>query len=410
MSEHIELLSDAADQMDEPDMGVLNKEENQDPLVDAAMKEHQEQQSQLEQGKDDEVPLMDDSLDLRRNSFAIPMMETGIKCGISWRFLDENKLIDLDLIVTALDLHSFEMDSVNKDHKKMFKKSIVYNKNRKHKDCDDDKWIDLKLREIPANCHSLWYGVHAVILTVSVCDSASLCSLCSRFMINAYSGDSLKDVDKATFNIYAQSDDEDEDDSSDEEEQGPKRKILYSYDVGMGFDSSSILLGVLYRATGSSKEWLWTIVEEKNLWNNLILNNLHLIYDEKVIADRPNDRHKKCELKQSGERYVVDQNIEKLSIGLGWDLSGDLPDDEEVAVKDDDDADDAQEDAVKMVEQQNQKKEKVGAFELDIDVDGSIIVFGKVETEENEKGLHLLFVYKLYAFLGRKCLMKVTET
>ena len=64
---------------------------------------------------------------------------------------------DLYLIVTALDIYLFEIDSISKDHKKMFKKSIVYNKNKKNKYNKDDKLIQFKLSSIPHNCHSLWY-------------------------------------------------------------------------------------------------------------------------------------------------------------------------------------------------------------------------------------------------------------
>ncbi len=66
------------------------------------------------------------------------------------------------------------MDSVNKDHKKMFKKSITYSKPNKN----NDKLINFKLDSIPENCYSLW------------------------FIINAYNGDSLKHIDKAMFTMY----------------------------------------------------------------------------------------------------------------------------------------------------------------------------------------------------------------
>lgn len=227
------------------------------------------------------------------NTFRVPSSEESIHCGISWLFVDDEKLIDLDLIVTALDVHSFEMDSVNKDHKKMFKKSIVYNKNAKRMNRKDDKLIDISLDSLNrnhANCHSLW------------------------FRINAISGDSLKDVDKAMFTIYG--DDDDEDDSSAESNgngaddavpNAQHKETLYSCDIGMGFDCGAILLGVLYRAPDDPKEWIWTVVEEKNVYSSLILNNLHLFYDEKVIANRPHPKDVKSVLTKCGERYIIHQ-------------------------------------------------------------------------------------------------------
>ena len=176
----------------------------------------------------------------------------------------------------------------------------------------------------------------------------------------------MKDVDSATFNIYAEEDDED---SSDEED-GVKSNVLYTYDVGMGFDSGAILLGILYRSPLNNKEWEWTIVEEKNLYANLIKNNLNLIYDDNVIALRPNDRNTKCKLTQSNEQYIIDSKISKLSIGIGWELSTN-PGDE---IDDD------------MSDKEAEKKQRLNAYEIDIDVDGSVMVFGKVESEENEHG------------------------
>ena len=169
ISEREELLSDANDGNDKQDFGNINDdinnnnndENDEDPLVKAALAQH-ENQKELKKQEDIElggggVDIDENLPDLDRNTFRIPIKDTEIKCGISWSFLDENKLIDLDLIVTALDIYSFEMDSVNKDHKKMFKKSIVYNKNKKNKKNKDDKSIDFKLDAIPDNCHSLWY-------------------------------------------------------------------------------------------------------------------------------------------------------------------------------------------------------------------------------------------------------------
>ena len=87
-----------------------------------------------------------------------------------------------------------------------------------------------------------------------------------------------------------------------------------------------------------------------------------------------------------------DQSIESLIIGIGWELSGDGPEDDEVEAlkKGNKGGRPEEEDAVKMVEDQNKnraKKGKADAFELDIDVDGSVLVFGRAEVAENEDGL-----------------------
>eukprot|EP01084_Bolivina_argentea_P186075 320789_1 len=309
MSEREELLSDINNLDDPYQMQPLHEdhgnedENNEDPLVEAAMAKH----LQNEKGGKDELP--HDDLNLERNTFCIAKEHTSIKCGISWSFLDENKLIDLDLIVTALDIWSFEMDSVNKNHKKMFKKSVIYNKNKKNKENKDDKSIALNLNDIPENCHSLW------------------------FIINAYSGDSLKDVDKALFTIY------DEDSTS-----------LYSYDIDMGFDCGAILLGILYRASSMQNQFKWTIVEEKNLYANLIKNNLNLVYDDDVLLERPNDVNVTHELSTRNERYIIDPNLERVSIGIGWDFGSG------------------------------------SSFDIDIDIDASVMVFGAMEKEEDDKG------------------------
>lgn len=88
------------------------------------------------------------------------------------------------------------------------------------------------------------------------------------------------------------------------------------------------------------------------------------------------------------------QSVETLGIGLGWDLSGDFPENEEAeALKKGNKGDRVdEEDAVKMVEDQNKKnrakKDKADAFELDIDIDGSVLVFGRREIADNEQGTH----------------------
>jgi len=134
--------------------------------------------------------------------------------------------------------------------------------------------------------------------------------------------------------------------------------------------------------------------EEKNEFERLIINNLNLIYDEKVIGQRPNDLSVSCQLTHCGERYILDQSVESLTIGLGWELSGDLAEDDEVkSLKKGNKVADRpdEEDAVKMVEDQNKrakngKKKGKEVFELDIDVDGSVLVFGRPEMVENEQG------------------------
>ena len=149
-------------------------------------------------------------------------------------------------------------------------------------------------------------------LTSTVDHTASTVIVHRRFRINSVSGDSLKDVDKAMFTIYGEDDD---DESSESEEQrdavaveqpvGGSKAVLYSCDVGMGFDCGAILLGVLYRTPGAPQEWTWTVVEEKNAFDQLIANNLCLFYDELVIAQRPNDCNVKSQLTKCGERYIM---------------------------------------------------------------------------------------------------------
>lgn len=193
----------------------------------------------------------------------------------------------------------------------------------------------------------------------------------------------MKDVDKATFNIYSRNDDDSSSEEDEQDDASPKDKenknTLYSYDVGMGYDCGAILLGVLYRASNKD-EWLWTIIEEKNLYSNLIINNLNLIYDDKIISQRPNDKNIKYELKNCGEQYIIDPTIDKLTIGLGWDLCSPFDDNDKSAANVDND------DADKPIKQQD-KKQKISGFDIDIDVDGSIMVFSKIEKEENEKGM-----------------------
>eukprot|EP00484_Ammonia_sp_Unknown_P026487 CAMPEP_0197030284 /NCGR_PEP_ID=MMETSP1384-20130603/9547_1 /TAXON_ID=29189 /ORGANISM="Ammonia sp." /LENGTH=619 /DNA_ID=CAMNT_0042459599 /DNA_START=29 /DNA_END=1888 /DNA_ORIENTATION=- len=388
MSEREELLSDANDLNDHDaphDFGQIHGDDvakpaahGDDPLVKAALNVHEKQQQvheehaqPVEQVADLNLPMLD------KNVFQIPVAENEIKCGISWSFVDEQKLIDLDLIVTALNTYSFEMGSVNKDHKKMFKKCIVYNKHRKHKHNKDDKSIDFRLDAIPADCHSLW------------------------FRINAYSGDSLQDVDKATFNIYSRSNEDDSSEEEEEEEDGreqdernelhvqqrerEKKNVLYSYDIGLGYDCGAMLLGILYRSSSNKEEWQWTVVEEKNLYSQLIVNNLRLIYDEKIVQQRPHDRNTRMVLSEGGERYIMDANIEKIQVGLGWQFTSPFEDEEEEAA--------AAVEQEKMIEPDKKEKRKQqqklggGGDEIDIDVDGSIMVFSKVEQEENEKGV-----------------------
>jgi len=131
ISEHEVLLSDVNEICDfsKQDLAVFNdKSEHEDPLVVAAISQHHKNQNNEDRVNEDK-----DELDLERNTFRIPLEHKRIKCGISWSFLDENKMIDLDLIVTALDLYSFEIDSVNKDHKRMFKHPFCTTKTKKIK-------------------------------------------------------------------------------------------------------------------------------------------------------------------------------------------------------------------------------------------------------------------------------------
>eukprot|EP01084_Bolivina_argentea_P208469 355410_1 len=329
-SEQEELLSDIGGVHDVADIGNQNNGNDEDPLVKAALAKHNDN-VQLADINDNNIAgineLQINEMHLERNTFIIPISNTRISCGISWLFLNENKIIDVDLIVTALDIYSFEMDSVNKDHKKMFKKSITYSKANKNK--NNDKLIHFKLDSIPENCYSLW------------------------FIINAYNGDSLKHIDKAIFNIYPENgNDKDKNDRDDK---------LYTYEIGMGFDVGAILLGILYRNASDNKQWNWTIVEEKNLYALLIKNNLALIYDDKIIEQRPNDKNTKFELTKCNEKYIIDSNINKLQIGIGWDLSTNVGNDDN---------------------EDNDRQKIVDC--IDIDVDGSVIVYGKKIDNEND--------------------------
>merc|ERR1712173_164627 len=106
------------------------------------------------------------------------------------------------------------------------------------------------------------------------------------------------------------------------EEDVARSNVLYSYRIDLGSDSGAVLLGILYRSPLNNKEWEWTIVEEKNFYSQLITNNLPLIYDDKVISNRPHDRKKKFELTAEDEKqYIIDSKISKLSIGIGWELT-----------------------------------------------------------------------------------------
>jgi len=148
-----------------------------------------------------------------------------------------------------------------------------------------------------------------------------------------------------------------------------------------------VLLGILYRspAAGNDQEWVWTAVEEKNLFAQLILNNLRLIYPEDVIRRRPNDRGVRTALTSGGSLYIIDANVERLQIAIGWDFVSDGGGDGDDEVDDDD--------QVAMVKKKKKKKKAVhhdgddDGDEIDIDVDASVVVFSRVEHEENDKGV-----------------------
>eukprot|EP01084_Bolivina_argentea_P284327 487256_1 len=213
------------------------------------------------------------------NTFSIPLAKKRVSVGLSFVFLNNEKSIELDLIVTALDIYSFEMNSINKHNKKMLKKSI--SNKTKNKTKNDDKLVHFKLDLIPENCHSLW------------------------FIVNACNENSLKEVDKAMFNIY---------------ENENNNNILYSNGIDIKCDSSAILLGVLVRNSKNKNQFNWTAIEDKNLENdsnisNLIRNNLEIIYDKKTIKQRPNDKNIEYKLK-ANDGYIIDKRIPKLQIGI----------------------------------------------------------------------------------------------
>eukprot|EP01084_Bolivina_argentea_P114363 203615_1 len=124
MSEHEELLSDIGGIHD-----IQTSEINEDPDLDVIIYSKDERSLMLRDEM--ESMSMDDINNLSNNTFSIPFYASTISCGISWIFENENKLIDLDLIITALDLYSFEMDTINKNNIKIFEQSIIYNKTKK---------------------------------------------------------------------------------------------------------------------------------------------------------------------------------------------------------------------------------------------------------------------------------------
>ncbi len=59
--------------------------------------------------QDDEMSSMDiNDINLERNTFIIPCNNNTISCGVLFIFENVNKLIDLDSIIAALDVYSFE--------------------------------------------------------------------------------------------------------------------------------------------------------------------------------------------------------------------------------------------------------------------------------------------------------------
>lgn len=216
MSEHVELLSDAADFGNEPDMRPLDKAGDADPLVEAALAVHEKQQQQQQQKEDkpnnpEAAPLIeDDMLDLKRNSLQIPSSCRSLQCAISWEYSDAAKVSKSKVCLSAA-------------RKAMLSDAVVLSL-----DSPSSQSLTLELSAIPLRCSSLWLSLRAP------------------------SGESLQNICRAQL---AMSDDSDDAAAADD-------SALYSVDVDMGFDCAAVLLGVLYR--DADKGWRWSVVEQKD--------------------------------------------------------------------------------------------------------------------------------------------------
>ena len=146
----------------------------------------------------------------------------NITCGLAWDFFGQK--IDLDVTVVAMDCYSLEMDAAYYNQRVILDGAIIHSGDDKSGVGDgDDEQIKIDLTKLPQKCKSLW------------------------FMVNAFSGGKFTDVETARFNLY---------DGSDHS------KILYSYGVGMAYDSTALLLGVLSvnDPYSQNKQWSFKVV------------------------------------------------------------------------------------------------------------------------------------------------------
>eukprot|EP01083_Nonionella_stella_P000240 742_1 len=211
---------------------------------------------------------------------------TAITCGIAWDFFGTK--IDLDVTVVALDTYSFEMDAAYYNQPSILGGSIIHSgDNKSGLGEGDDEEIQIDLSKLPPRCRSLW------------------------FIVNAFSGGNFKDVETARFTLY---------DGNDHSQ------TLYSYGIGMAFNSTALLIGVLSVDDPYSehKQWSFKMIEARGNGRNfveskaILVDNLGLLYDEGILMERPRDRNQKYEL-EKGDLYVIDPAIVSLSVGLGWD-------------------------------------------------------------------------------------------
>lgn len=209
-----------------------------------------------------------------------------LKCGISWDFFD--KAVDLDVTVVALDSYSLEMDAAFFNKPSILDGTIVHSGDNKTGVGDgDDEAITIDVDKLPKRCSSLW------------------------FIVNAFAGGDFSDVESARFTLYDATND---------------NKSIYSYGIGMAFNSSAMLIGVLSAddAYAEHKRWTFQIVEKKGAGHNfveskpLLLESLGLVYEEGILMERPSDRNQMYNL-EKGDSYVIDPEIKKVTVGLGWD-------------------------------------------------------------------------------------------
>jgi len=214
---------------------------------------------------------------------------SNITCGLAWDFFGDKK-IDLDVTVVALDTYSFEIDAAYYNQTSILNGSIVHSGDDKSGVGDgDDEQIRIDLANLPQRCKSLW------------------------FIVNAFSGGSFTDVETARFSLYNGND---------------HSQILYSYGIGMACNSTALLLGTLYvnDPYADDKKWTFKMIEARGTGKNfveskyLMVEKLNILYDEGILMERPRDRNQKYDLAK-GDIYVIDPEIDQVTVGLGWDAS-----------------------------------------------------------------------------------------